>query len=128
MLKKFLRLLILQLCLLIAPSVDAQSVKDVERLEKMVLKQYKSNSSQNADDVHLFHVYDVYCDNRDKRETFADTSFIKKLEFGFVRVNCRRYLLAVSMVCNSDNKIVGEWHWNAYSNRAAFFNQSFMIH
>ena len=100
--------------------------KDVEKLEKMVLKQYKRDSHQSVDNVHLFNVYDVACDNRDIRETFADTSFISKLVYGYVRVKCRRYLAAVSVVCDSDYKIVGEWHWNEYSNHAVFFDQSFM--
>ena len=100
--------------------------KDVKKLEAMVLKQFKKESRQSVDNVHLFNVYDVACDNRELRETFADTSFISKLVYGYVRVKCRRYLAAVSVVCDSGNKIVGEWHWNAYSNHAAFFDQSFM--
>lgn len=118
--------------LIFAQNISAQEpsspslTKDVEKLEKMVLKQYKRDSHQSVDNVHLFNVYDVACDNRDIRETFADTSFISKLVYGYVRVKCSRYLATVSVVCDSDNKIVGEWHWNAYSNHAVFFDQSFM--
>ena len=113
-------------CIYAQESPKPSLTKDIEKLEKMVLKQYKRDSHQSVDNVHLFNVFDVACDNRDKRETFADTSFIKNLEYGYVKVKCRKYLSSVSMVCDADNKIVGEWHWNAYSNHAVFFDQSFM--
>jgi hypothetical protein len=100
--------------------------EEIQKLEKKVMKMYKKASPESTDDVRFFHVFDVACDNREIKETFADTSFIKKLEYGYVKVNCRKYLSSVSMVCDSDNKIVGEWHWNAYSNHAVFFDQPFM--
>ena len=100
--------------------------EDVQKLEKKVLKMFKKTSHESTDGVRVFHVFDVACDIRDKRETFEDTSFVKKLKYGYVKVKCSKYLLAASIVCDSVNKIRGIWFWDTYFDHKVFYEQSFI--
>ena len=127
-----IKYLIIILALFCHYTVFAQEIptpfqkKDVQKLEKMVLNMYKKATHQRVDGVHVVNVFDVTCNNCDKRETYADTSFVKKLEYGYVKIGCRKYLPSVSLVCDIDNNVVGEWHWNSYSDHAVLYDQSFI--
>ncbi len=124
--------LLMAVTLFFVQSIFAQELptpfpkEDVQKLEKKVLKMFKKASHESTDGVRLFHVFDVACDNRDKRETFADTSFIKKLKYAYVRVKCSKYLLDVSIVCDLGNKIRGVWFWDAYFDHKVLYEQSFI--
>lgn len=131
MIRKMQVSMILSVALLFVQSIFAQELpspfpkEDIQRLEKKVLKMHKKASHKYTDNVRFFHVFDVGCDNREIKETYADTSFIKKLHYGYVKVKCKKYLASISIVCDSTNRIVGVWHWNAYSNDAVIFSQAF---
>ena len=117
--------------LLLTQCISAQELpspfpkEEVQKLEKKVLKMYKKASQKHTDNVRFFHVFDVGCDDCEIKETYADTSFIKKLHYGYVRVKCKKYLASISIVCDSTNQIVGVWYWDAYSNHAVIFSQAF---
>lgn len=100
--------------------------EEIQKLEKKVMKMYKKASPESTDDVHIFHVFDVACDNREIKETFADTSFVKNLYPRYDKVRCKKYPASISMVCDSGNQIVGVWFWDRYFDHAVIFDQSFV--